>query len=227
MPLEKDINSISLTLDNESHTVAATQESTTQQLESAPLKEMHLESTQTIQTTEAMEEMNTTPTPKSTQQEMVTFIEHSDITTDTQQQQQQEQEPKQYEDSSATSQTQEPLTQAAFMEEQQQQIDSTTEHDAQTQTAAASGQTATTTAIDEDTLEQQTTEAEIHYSTTVVEEDAMTKTTTTVEPPTTTTTVTPVEPEARSLSLPPPKLEYLQNEDGVEVFYGYSIVKHN
>ncbi|XP_065356032.1 uncharacterized protein LOC135950416 [Calliphora vicina] len=227
VPLEKDINSISLTLDNESNTVAAAQESTTQQLESESLKEKHLESTQTIQTTESMEEINTLPTPESSQQEMVTFIEHSETNTATQQQQQQQQEPKEDEDSSATSQTQEPLTQASFMEEQQQQIDSTTEHDAQTQTAATSGQTATTTTIDEDTLEQQTTETEIQYSTTVVEEDEMTMTTTSVEPPTTTIPLTPAEPEARSLSLPPPKLEYLQNEDGVEVFYGYSIVKHN
>ncbi|XP_075153189.1 uncharacterized protein LOC142226839 [Haematobia irritans] len=41
----------------------------------------------------------------------------------------------------------------------------------------------------------------------------------------TTTVLVVVEPEPRSL--PPPKLEYLQSDEGVEVFYGYSIVKHN
>uniref|UniRef100_A0A1I8PIU7 Uncharacterized protein n=1 Tax=Stomoxys calcitrans TaxID=35570 RepID=A0A1I8PIU7_STOCA len=51
-------------------------------------------------------------------------------------------------------------------------------------------------------------------------------TTTTEQPEMETTTVLVlVEPEPRSLA--PPKLEYLQSDEGVEVFYGYSIVKHN
>ncbi|KNC24784.1 hypothetical protein FF38_05271 [Lucilia cuprina] len=213
--LQKDFNSVSLVPDNEQNTVAPIQEPTALQPDSEQIKEIH---TETTQNTEALEEATTLPTFETSVKEMVTFIEHNDTTTVKQQQENEE------EDSVTTmqTQTQEPLTQASFMEEQQQQLESTTEHDAQTQTADASGQTATTTTVrieDDDTYEQETTETDIH-STTVVEEDEMA--TTTVEP-----TAAPVEPEARSLSLPPPKLEYLQNEDGVEVFYGYSIVKHN
>ncbi|XP_037820550.1 probable GPI-anchored adhesin-like protein PGA55 [Lucilia sericata] len=215
--LQKDLNSVSLVPDNEQNTVAPIQEPTALHSDSEQIKEIH---TETTPTTEAMEEAITQPTFETSLKEMVTFIEHKDTTTVKQQEDNEE-------DSVTTmqTQTQEPLTQAAFMEEQQQQLESTTEHDAQTQTVDASGQTATTTTVkiedgdDDDTYKQETTETDIH-STTVVEEDEMA--TTTVEP-----TAAPVEPEARSLSLPPPKLEYLQNEDGVEVFYGYSIVKHN
>ncbi|KAM7353572.1 uncharacterized protein ACRADG_005578 [Cochliomyia hominivorax] len=236
VPLHKDITSISLTTGEKFATESLAQdEAATQPLEA---EETHTELTQsqTAQPTEREQETITLSSPESFPQEMVTFIEHHEDTTTVRQAV--EETTKEIEEkNTAKSQTQEPLTQAAFMEEQQQQIESTTEHEAQTQTAAASGQiTATTANIEDDTMttqqqqqeqlaEQQTTETEI-YSTTVVEKEEEDETT--VASITSTTAATAaVEPEARSLSLPPPKLEYLQNEDGVEIFYGYSIVKHN
>uniref|UniRef100_T1P8R0 Uncharacterized protein n=1 Tax=Musca domestica TaxID=7370 RepID=T1P8R0_MUSDO len=82
-----------------------------------------------------------------------------------------------------------------------------------------------------DLQETSTTTTDINNDTTTLnpeeDEEFITTTMTTEEPEIETTTLltTTVAPEPRSL--PPPKLEYLQSEDGVEVFYGYSIVKHN
>ncbi|XP_061387764.1 mucin-2-like [Musca vetustissima] len=86
----------------------------------------------------------------------------------------------------------------------------------------------TTTMVPETTTylpETTTTLTDISEETTTFSPEELTTTVTEEPEIETTTLLTTVAPEPRSL--PPPKLEYLQSEDGVEVFYGYSIVKHN
>ncbi|TMW47667.1 hypothetical protein DOY81_007257 [Sarcophaga bullata] len=200
---------------------------TEESLKQEMVEENHRELTQTDQPMVMVDGdiTTTTATPETTtiEQEMVKFVKHTGGTyngTST------EATAKQYKNEEldstlATLQTQLPLTQPSFMAEQQQQIESTTVHTAQTHTVED-----TTT---NDTVAADTTEAVI-YTTTVNEEDQEIETTTTLQELLDETTILPietVEAEARSLSLKPPKLEYLQSVDGVEVFYGYSIVKHN
>ncbi|XP_058986285.1 mucin-2-like [Musca domestica] len=82
-----------------------------------------------------------------------------------------------------------------------------------------------------DLQETSTTTTDISIDTTTLnpeeDEEFITTTMTTEEPEIETTTLLTTTVALEPRSLPPPKLEYLQSEDGVEVFYGYSIVKHN
>lgn len=98
---------------------------------------------------------------------------------------------------------------------QQQETESTTKTPLQIDSTETSEEIISTTISISIETDQQTTEVktEVNSIASAVDEYE--------------TTLTPAEQDVRSLSLPPPKLEYLQSNEGVEVFYGYSNVKHN